>query len=57
MYNELSEYDIISITETHLDNTIPCDEILFHGFHSPITRDRNRFSGAFLHIFGPMFCY
>lgn len=48
IYNELSEYDIIGITETHLDSSVSSDDILFHGFHPPIRKDRNRFGGGIL---------
>ena len=48
IYNELSEYDVISITETHLDNTMCNYESLFHGFQPPIRKDRNRFGGGLL---------
>ena len=41
-------YDVIGITETHLDNTICNNELLFHGFHPPVRKDRNRFGGGLL---------
>ena len=48
VYNELSDHDIIAISETHLDNSIPDNDITFHGFHPPIRKDRNRFGGGLL---------
>ena len=42
IYNEFYEYDVIDITDTHLDNTICNNELRFHGFHPSIRKDRNR---------------
>ena len=43
---ELSNFDIIGISETHLDNTIDNDSIAFEGFHLPLRNDRNRYGGG-----------
>ena len=43
---ELSGYDIIGISETHLDNTISNADIVIPGFYSPIRKDRNRHGGC-----------
>lgn len=38
---ELSNFDIITITETHLDSSIDNNSLIFSGFHPPIRLDRN----------------
>lgn len=43
---ELSDFDILAITETHLDNTVKDDDLLITGYHTPIRKDRNRFGGC-----------
>ena len=43
---ELSDFDIIARSETHLDNSITDDDISLPGFHIPIRNDRNRFGGG-----------
>ena len=43
---ELSTYDIITIIETHLDQTISNHNIFIDGFHPPIHKDRNRHGGG-----------
>ena len=43
---ELSMYDIITISETHLDNSISNQSISIDGFHQPIGKDRNRYGGG-----------
>lgn len=37
---ELSSFDIVSLSETWLSNSISSDEIRFPGFHKPIRKDR-----------------
>ncbi|CAG2252208.1 unnamed protein product [Mytilus edulis] len=44
--NELHEYDIICISESHLDKSITDDQIKLNGFHKPIRLDRNRHGGG-----------
>ena len=43
---ELSDNDIIGISETHLDDTISNEAIQMAGFHSPVRKDRNRHGGG-----------
>lgn len=43
---ELSMYDIITISETHLDDSINNESIQIDGFHPPIRNDRNRYGGG-----------
>ena len=43
---ELSTYDILAISETHLDKTITNNDISIDGFHAPIIKDRNRDGGG-----------
>ena len=42
------EYDIICLTETHLDDQIPTDDLLIAGFHEPFRLDRNFAGGGVL---------
>ncbi|CAG2257732.1 unnamed protein product [Mytilus edulis] len=44
--NELHDYDIICISESHLDKSITDDQIKLNGFHKPIRLDRNRHGGG-----------
>ncbi|CAG2220486.1 unnamed protein product [Mytilus edulis] len=47
--NELHDYDIICISESHLDKSITDDQIKLNGFHKPIKPirlDRNRHGGG-----------
>ena len=45
------EYDIFAISETHLDSIIDYYQIYLTGFHPPLRRDSNRYSGGVaLHI-------
>ncbi|VDI37460.1 Hypothetical predicted protein [Mytilus galloprovincialis] len=44
--NELHEYDIICISESHLDKSITDDQIKLNGFHKPFRLDRNRHGGV-----------
>ncbi|CAG2226758.1 unnamed protein product [Mytilus edulis] len=44
--NELHDYDIICISESHLDKSITDDQIKLNGFHKPIRLDRNRHGGV-----------
>ena len=44
--SELSTYDIIAISETHLDKTVSNNDISIDGFHPPIRKDRNRHGGG-----------
>lgn len=39
---ELSNLDIINISETHLDSSIDNNSLIITGFHPPIRLDRNR---------------
>ena len=39
-------YDIITISETHLDNSISNQSISIDGFHQPIRKDGNRYGGS-----------
>ena len=43
---ELSEYDIIAITESHLDNTVPDSSLKLAGFQKPVRLDRTRAGGG-----------
>jgi hypothetical protein len=43
---ELSGYDIIGISETHLDKTISSVDIVIPGYYSPIQKDRKRHGGG-----------
>ena len=38
-----SDFDIICLTETHLDETILSADLLIEGFSEPLRRDRNCF--------------
>ena len=38
--------DVLAISESKLDDTIPSDLILIPGYHEPIRRDRNRNGGG-----------
>jgi len=40
------EYHIISISESHLDESVPNSELLIDGFFEPIRHDRNCFGGG-----------
>ena len=44
--NELHEYDIICISESHLDKSITDDQIKLYWFHKPIRLHRNRHGGG-----------
>lgn len=43
---EMSNFDVICISETHLDNSIHSDSIVIDGFHPPLRKDRNRQGGG-----------
>ena len=43
---ELSHFDIVTISETHLDNSIENEVLGINGFHPPIRLDRNRHGGG-----------
>ena len=43
---EMKDYDIIALTETFLDETIPDDDIYVHGYSKPYRNDRNRHGGG-----------
>lgn len=43
---EMSNFDVICISETHLDNSIHNDSIVIDGFHPPLRKDRNRQGGG-----------
>lgn len=43
---ETEDFDIIGITETHLDNSVKNDEIVIPNYYEPIRRDRNRYGGG-----------
>ena len=43
---EAQDFDIVGFTETHLDDTIPNDDINMPDFRTPIRRDRNRHGGG-----------
>ena len=40
--------DVLVITESKLDNTIPTSMITLPGYHDPLRRDRNRHGGGVL---------
>lgn len=42
----LVNLDIITLSETHLDNSISNENISIEGFHPPIRKDRNRHGGG-----------
>ena len=44
----LLNLDILIITESNLDNTIPTNMITLPGYHEPLQRDRNRHGGGVL---------
>ena len=46
VFNELSDYDFIGITESHLDSKVTNEQIEFDGFQMPIRLDRNRHGGG-----------
>lgn len=41
-------YNIIGITETHLDSSVSSNDILFRCFHPAIWKNRNIFGGGIL---------
>lgn len=45
MSTKISDFDILSITETHLNNTVKDVDVdlLITEYHTPIQKDRNRF--------------
>lgn len=43
---ELDKYDVIALTETWLDNTIPDSEVRMDAYLPPFRRDRNRHGGG-----------
>lgn len=43
---KMSNFDVICINETHLDNSFYNDSVAIDGFHPPLTKDRNRRGGA-----------
>ena len=43
---ELSDFDIIALSETHIDNSIIDDDISLPGFYILIRKDRNCFGGG-----------
>ena len=43
---ELGEYDIIAITESHLDNTVSDSSLTLAGFQKPVRLDRTRAGGG-----------
>ena len=43
---EMSDNDIILVSETHLDKNIHDDDLLLKGFQKPIRKDRNRYGGG-----------
>ena len=44
--SELSDHDVICLTETHLNNSITDDRLAILGFQKPKRKDRNRFGGG-----------
>ncbi|PJE77993.1 hypothetical protein CI610_03077 [invertebrate metagenome] len=46
--NIAGEYDVICLTETHLDVEVPSSELLLDGFHHPFRLDRNFAGGGIL---------
>lgn len=42
----MSNFHVICINETYLDNSIHNDSVAIDGFHPPLTKDRNRRGGA-----------
>lgn len=46
IFNKLCDFDVIGISESHLDRTISDEDIEFEGFHKPVRLDRNRFGGG-----------
>ena len=43
---ELSDFDIIALSETFLDDSINDDDLHLPGFYNPFRRDRNRHGGG-----------
>lgn len=46
IFNELNEYDIIAITESHLDKSVVDTDIELDRFQPPVRLDRNRHGGG-----------
>jgi hypothetical protein len=44
--HEFQEYDVICISESHLDKSIDNDEIKLKSFQNPVRLDRNRHGGG-----------
>ena len=42
----VDDVDILAITETHLDNSVPNSDIIVDGFSEPFRKDRNMFGGG-----------
>lgn len=42
----LSDFNVISFTETHLDKSFINDNLIWDNFHEPIRKDRNMFGGG-----------
>jgi len=47
----IHDYEILCFTETHLDNSIPDDQLSFDGYSFLIRKDRNSFGGGVLMYF------
>lgn len=43
---EFAGYDIIAISETHLDDSVNKLDLNIRGFHELIRKNRNRFGGG-----------
>ena len=48
IYDELSDFDILCFTETHLDQNFPMSDIVLNGFYPPIYKNRTNAGGGVL---------
>ena len=46
--NLIEEFDIVLLTETHLNNQITDDDIAISGFDIPVRKDRNSYGGGII---------
>jgi exonuclease III len=46
--NLIEEFDIVCVTETHLNNQITDDDIAISGFDIPFRKDRNSHGGGII---------
>ena len=51
IYDDISDFDILCFTESHLDCNVTNTELMLDHFHSPFRRDRNSFGGGIIVYF------